>query len=231
MKLSWKRLSRIAARAGGLVALGILLAACSQSDFNLRSVLPPDAKTVEGARDPDALQRRLPDRRGDLHRGRGPDPLLGHPLPATEGRHGAAAPDPRQQQARDRVDGDPDRDRHRPLRRLLADAQRHRRATAEPDHQDRRHRLPVAVAVRVRAAGRRPLGELQPAREHRQVRHRLRCRTAEPRPERPEVAAAPAPRPGRRDGRAPDALAGRDPLLLRAGLPLPARRHARARTR
>ncbi len=49
MKLSWKRLSRIAARAGGLVALGILLAACSQSDFNLRSVLPPDAKTVEGA--------------------------------------------------------------------------------------------------------------------------------------------------------------------------------------
>ena len=57
-----------------------------------------------------------------------------HPLPAQAGRRRAAAPDPRQQHRRDRLDGRPDDHRHLHVLRLVADAQ-HRRGDArrQPD--------------------------------------------------------------------------------------------------
>ena len=114
---------------------------------------PAGRRDDAGPGGPRPVRHRLPHRGRGLHLRRGPDPLRRHPLPPAQGRRRAAAADPRQQQARDHLDGDPDRDRPRPLRHLLEHSQRHRRGEAEPAGPHRGRRLPVAVAVRLRARG------------------------------------------------------------------------------
>ena len=99
-------------------------------------LFPPIAVTTAGRRDPRALHGRLPDRGRHLHRRRGPDHLVGHPLPAQARRRHAAAPDPRQQHRRVRLDGRPDDHRHLHVRHLVADAQQ-RRSTARPTRRRR----------------------------------------------------------------------------------------------
>ncbi len=64
------------------------------------------------------------------------------PLPAQAERHRAAAPDPRQQPARDHLDGHPDGHRRGPVRASLADAQHGRRGRRQPDIQVTGRRAP-----------------------------------------------------------------------------------------
>ena len=110
--------------------------------------------TTPGPADQRPLHDRLRDRRGDLLPRRGPDRLERDPLPAPARRHGAAAPDPRPQPRRDRLDRHPDDHRHLPVLHLVADAQHRRgdRATARPQGQGRRRPVPVDVRL---PAGRR----------------------------------------------------------------------------
>ena len=79
---------------------------------------------------------------------RGPDRVVGLPLPPQVDRHGPPAADPRQQPGRGHLDGHPHRDRHRPVRDVVAVAQHGRRQGAHRRHRPRR-RGPVPVVVRL----------------------------------------------------------------------------------
>ena len=79
----------------------------------------------------------------------GPDHLDGHPLSAQADRRRPAAPDPRQQHRRVRLDDRPDHPRPLHVRHLVADAQRGRHELADGADQDPRGRRPVPVEVRV----------------------------------------------------------------------------------
>ena len=97
----------------------------------------------------------------------GPDRLERHPLPAPARRHGTAAPDPRPQPRRDRVDRHPDDHRHLPVLHLVADAQLRVEANdAATGPQGEGGCGPVPVELRL-PAGRRRGGQQAALHGHR----------------------------------------------------------------
>ena len=127
---------------------------------------PPPAVTDAGPGRPRPLHDRLPDRGRDLLRRRGPDPVVRHPLPPQAGRRHPAAPDPRQQRRRGRLDDRPDAHRRVPVHHLVADAQRRGRHVGEARDEAARAGRPVPVDVRL------------PRRERQRPLHPVRARPA-----------------------------------------------------
>ena len=131
-------------------------------------------------------------------------------------RRRAAAADPRQRDRRDRLDGRPDDHRRVHVRHLVADAQRRStRRSRRAGHQDPGGRRPVPVAVRLPARRLRP----QPG-------------VAGPAPLYPEFVPTGADGgltvPAGRTVQLYLDQPGRHPRLLRAAVPVQARRGARA---